>query len=124
MEEDETISTYNSKIKDIANESFALGEVMSNEKMVRKSPTKKGIALKASCEDEDREDLTKTMSLLAKNFNKTLKCFIKKNPILEGTILVSMTNRLISGGKSPIQAMTKGIKIMNSSIVVLDEILL
>ncbi|GAA0151709.1 hypothetical protein LIER_10369 [Lithospermum erythrorhizon] len=36
MEEDETIATYNSKVKDIANESFALGEPMSNEKLVRK----------------------------------------------------------------------------------------
>ncbi|GAA0149080.1 transmembrane signal receptor [Lithospermum erythrorhizon] len=36
MEEDETITTYNSKIKDLANESFALGERISNEKLVRK----------------------------------------------------------------------------------------
>ncbi|GAA0144913.1 hypothetical protein LIER_05233 [Lithospermum erythrorhizon] len=36
---------------------------------------KNGIDLKASFEDEDGEDLTKTMSLLAKKFNKTLKRF-------------------------------------------------
>ncbi|GAA0150799.1 hypothetical protein LIER_43116 [Lithospermum erythrorhizon] len=66
---------------------------MSNEKMVRKvlrtfskrfadkSNRKKGIALKASCEHEDicTQDLTETMSLLAKNFKKTLKYFNKKS---------------------------------------------
>ncbi|GAA0146502.1 hypothetical protein LIER_06436 [Lithospermum erythrorhizon] len=36
MEEDETITTYNSKIKDLTNESFALGERTSNEKLVKK----------------------------------------------------------------------------------------
>ncbi|GAA0168894.1 hypothetical protein LIER_23497 [Lithospermum erythrorhizon] len=38
MEEDETIATYNSKIKDIANESFSLGERKGNVKLVRKVP--------------------------------------------------------------------------------------
>ncbi|GAA0143993.1 hypothetical protein LIER_35845 [Lithospermum erythrorhizon] len=68
MEEYETITTYNSKIKDLANESFTLGERMSNEKLV----------IKASCEDKEEEDLAETMSLLAKNFKKTLKRFNKK----------------------------------------------
>ncbi|GAA0176351.1 hypothetical protein LIER_29358 [Lithospermum erythrorhizon] len=36
MEEDESIASYNNKLKDIANESFALGEAMSNEKLVIK----------------------------------------------------------------------------------------
>ncbi|GAA0186512.1 hypothetical protein LIER_33800 [Lithospermum erythrorhizon] len=36
MEKDETIVLYNNKIKEIANETFSLGEGMSNEKLVRK----------------------------------------------------------------------------------------
>ncbi|GAA0171616.1 hypothetical protein LIER_25604 [Lithospermum erythrorhizon] len=34
-EEDETITTYNMRINDMANEAFALGEPMSNEKQVQ-----------------------------------------------------------------------------------------
>ncbi|GAA0173797.1 hypothetical protein LIER_41590 [Lithospermum erythrorhizon] len=63
---------------------------MSNEKLVRKvlrtlskrfahkSSKRKWIVLHASCEDKEEEELTETMSLLAKNFNKTLKRFNKK----------------------------------------------
>ncbi|GAA0171800.1 hypothetical protein LIER_25752 [Lithospermum erythrorhizon] len=36
MEDDESIASYNNKIKDIANKFFSLGETMSNEKLVRK----------------------------------------------------------------------------------------
>ncbi|GAA0148467.1 hypothetical protein LIER_44086 [Lithospermum erythrorhizon] len=36
MNEGETITSYNSKIKDLANEYFALGERINNEKLVRK----------------------------------------------------------------------------------------
>ncbi|GAA0172008.1 hypothetical protein LIER_25918 [Lithospermum erythrorhizon] len=36
MEDDESIASYNNKIKDIANEFFSLGETTSNEKLVRK----------------------------------------------------------------------------------------
>ncbi|GAA0144846.1 hypothetical protein LIER_05183 [Lithospermum erythrorhizon] len=35
-DDDESIASYNNKTKDIANESFSLGENMSNEKLVRK----------------------------------------------------------------------------------------
>ncbi|GAA0160082.1 hypothetical protein LIER_16718 [Lithospermum erythrorhizon] len=42
-------------------------------------PTKmKGIALSVSHKEEDEEDLKETMSLLARNFNKTMKRFNKK----------------------------------------------
>ncbi|GAA0175026.1 hypothetical protein LIER_28285 [Lithospermum erythrorhizon] len=92
MEEDETIATYNSKMKDIANEFFALGETMNNEKLVRKmtfepikTGKKKGIALKANCESEEEGDLAETVSLLAKFFNKTMKRFDKK-PYTGGNI--------------------------------------
>ncbi|GAA0169522.1 hypothetical protein LIER_23987 [Lithospermum erythrorhizon] len=65
---------------------------MSNEKLIRKvlrtlpkrchsmmrSSKKNGIALKASSNDVNDEDLVETMNLLAKNFNKTLKRFNKK----------------------------------------------
>ncbi|GAA0164342.1 hypothetical protein LIER_43680 [Lithospermum erythrorhizon] len=123
MEEDETISSHNSMIKDIASESFALGEMMSNEKLVRKilrtlpkrfahkftsvkeaqdlttmrvdelvgnlttfeitfdegdSEKKKGLALKASTEEADEENLAETMNMLATNFNKTICGFNKK----------------------------------------------
>ncbi|GAA0176339.1 hypothetical protein LIER_29348 [Lithospermum erythrorhizon] len=44
-----------------------------------KSNKIKGIDFKAGCEDEDGEDVAETMSLLVKNFNKTLKCFNKKS---------------------------------------------
>ncbi|GAA0166603.1 hypothetical protein LIER_21723 [Lithospermum erythrorhizon] len=46
-----------------------------------KSNKKKVIALQANCEDKDKEDLVETMSILAKNFNKTLKRFNKKSYI-------------------------------------------
>ncbi|GAA0173417.1 hypothetical protein LIER_41753 [Lithospermum erythrorhizon] len=99
MDEDETISTYNSKIKDIANE-FAhkvttieeaqdlttmridelIGNLTTFEMMFESSESnkKKGIALQASCEDKDEEDLAETMRIFAKNFNKILKYFNKK----------------------------------------------
>ncbi|GAA0184968.1 hypothetical protein LIER_32256 [Lithospermum erythrorhizon] len=35
MEEDETITSYSTRINDMANEAFALGEPMTNEKQVR-----------------------------------------------------------------------------------------
>ncbi|GAA0172065.1 hypothetical protein LIER_25964 [Lithospermum erythrorhizon] len=116
MEEDETITTYNSKIKDLANESFSLGERMINEKSVRKmlrtflkeSSKRKGVALQENCEvkENEEEDLAETMSLLAKNFNKTLKRFNKKPysgsnnprlPRLEDVLLVEgLRTNLIS----------------------------
>ena len=37
MQENETISEFNSKLCDIANEAFALGEKISEEKLVRKA---------------------------------------------------------------------------------------
>ncbi|GAA0155529.1 hypothetical protein LIER_13238 [Lithospermum erythrorhizon] len=43
-----------------------------------KSSKRKEVALQASYEDKEEEDLAETMSLLAKNFNKTLKRFNKK----------------------------------------------
>ncbi|GAA0149222.1 hypothetical protein LIER_36889 [Lithospermum erythrorhizon] len=43
-----------------------------------KSNNEKGIALQANYKDKEEEDLTKTMSLLAKKFKKNLKCFNKK----------------------------------------------
>ncbi|GAA0184765.1 hypothetical protein LIER_32053 [Lithospermum erythrorhizon] len=36
MKKDESISSYNNKIKDIANEFFSLGEPMTEDKLVRK----------------------------------------------------------------------------------------
>ncbi|GAA0145723.1 hypothetical protein LIER_36176 [Lithospermum erythrorhizon] len=39
---------------------------------------KKGVALNASCKEGDEEDLKETVSLLVKNFNKTMKRFNKK----------------------------------------------
>ncbi|GAA0138380.1 hypothetical protein LIER_34927 [Lithospermum erythrorhizon] len=59
MEEDETISSYNSKINYIANESFALGQTMSNEKLVRKilRPLPKRFAHKVTA-IEEAQDLT------------------------------------------------------------------
>ncbi|GAA0149770.1 hypothetical protein LIER_08868 [Lithospermum erythrorhizon] len=65
MQEDETITTYNSKIKDLANESFSLGEKMSND------------LLTSNSENGD-ENLAETVNMLAKNFNKILKRFNKK----------------------------------------------
>ncbi|CAM8886526.1 unnamed protein product [Rhodiola kirilowii] len=35
MKEDETIADFNTRVLDISNESFALGEPMSEEKLVR-----------------------------------------------------------------------------------------
>ncbi|MCI34724.1 gag-pol polyprotein [Trifolium medium] len=37
MDEDETISKFNTRLRDIANSPFALGEKMSEEKLVRKT---------------------------------------------------------------------------------------
>ncbi|GAA0167281.1 hypothetical protein LIER_22249 [Lithospermum erythrorhizon] len=123
MEEDETITEYSNRINDMANESFALGEPMTNEKQVRKvlrslykkfenkvtaieeaqdlsnmrldelignlttfemklessgTDKKKEVALNVSCKEGEEQDLAETMSLLAKNFNKTMKKFNKK----------------------------------------------
>ncbi|GAA0169309.1 hypothetical protein LIER_23827 [Lithospermum erythrorhizon] len=131
MEDDETIVSYNNNIKDITNESFSLGEVMSNEKLVRKvlrthpnkfahkvtaieeaqdlttmrldefmenlttfemslddgeSSNKKGIALKATAEATNDENLVETMNLLAKNCNKILKRFTTQLPMTKGPI--------------------------------------
>ncbi|CAM8908352.1 unnamed protein product [Rhodiola kirilowii] len=36
MKEDETIADFNTRVLDISNESFAIGEPMSEEKLVRK----------------------------------------------------------------------------------------
>ncbi|GAA0167549.1 hypothetical protein LIER_40401 [Lithospermum erythrorhizon] len=88
MEEDETIATYNSKIKDIANESFALGERRSNEKLVRKvlRTLPKRFAHKVTTIEEVQNLTTMRPTVktkgkkifLANFFNKTLKHFNKK----------------------------------------------
>ncbi|GAA0150057.1 hypothetical protein LIER_09081 [Lithospermum erythrorhizon] len=63
MEEDESIAIYNNKLKDMANESFLLGEPMSNERLIRKvlKTLPKKFAPKVTA-IEEAQDLT-TMSL-------------------------------------------------------------
>ncbi|GAA0163613.1 hypothetical protein LIER_19434 [Lithospermum erythrorhizon] len=91
MEEDESITTYNSKIKDLANESFALGERMSNERFVRKVlrtfPKRFTHKVTAIEEAQDLSTMRRVVKikrrktlheLTSKNFNKTLKRFNKK----------------------------------------------
>ncbi|GAA0167276.1 hypothetical protein LIER_43786 [Lithospermum erythrorhizon] len=57
-----------------------IGNLTTFEKMFESSYSNKnvGITLQARCEDKLEEDLDETVSLLAKNFNKTLKRFYKK----------------------------------------------
>ncbi|GAA0144016.1 hypothetical protein LIER_35852 [Lithospermum erythrorhizon] len=62
---------------------------------------KKGIALKASLEEVDDEDLVETMNLLAKNFNKSLKRFNKK-PYAE-TIYPSANDKRNNRWKKPMR---------------------
>ncbi|GAA0145046.1 hypothetical protein LIER_36062 [Lithospermum erythrorhizon] len=150
-----------------------IGNLTTFEMMFESSESnkKKRIALKEGCEDEDEEDLAEIMSLLAKSFNKTLKCFNKKsysggnnpgvndkrtdkgwknsksggstsgfnqqnkgNGNVERSVLVQKNQeltRLVEEQRVKIcvleeknKAMNKCIKMMNSSNVVLDEILL
>ncbi|CAM8885104.1 unnamed protein product [Rhodiola kirilowii] len=63
MQEDETIADFNTRVLDISNEAFALGEPMSEEKLVRKmlrSLTKR-FAMKALAVKEAND--VKTMRL-------------------------------------------------------------
>ncbi|GAA0144989.1 hypothetical protein LIER_05288 [Lithospermum erythrorhizon] len=57
-----------------------MGNLTTFEVMFESSESnkKKGIPLNESCVSEYEEDLAETMSLLTKNFNKTLKCLNKK----------------------------------------------
>ncbi|GAA0154433.1 hypothetical protein LIER_37880 [Lithospermum erythrorhizon] len=57
-----------------------IGNLTTFEMKLESSGTdkKKGVALNVSCKDGEEEDLAETMSLLAKNFNKTMKRFNKK----------------------------------------------
>ncbi|GAA0156154.1 hypothetical protein LIER_13711 [Lithospermum erythrorhizon] len=89
MEDDESIALYNNKVKDIAHKVTAIeeaqdlttmrvDELMDNLTTFEMSlddgepSKKKGIALKATSEDVDDDDLVESMNLLAKNF-KSLK---------------------------------------------------
>ncbi|GAA0159087.1 hypothetical protein LIER_15954 [Lithospermum erythrorhizon] len=64
------------------------------------SNEKKGIALQANCKDTKEEDLVETMSLLAKNFNKTLKCFNKNSYYGENSPGVECPNYINKQSKS------------------------
>ncbi|GAA0162653.1 hypothetical protein LIER_18695 [Lithospermum erythrorhizon] len=57
-----------------------IGNLTTFEMKLESSGTdkKKGVALNVSCKEGEEEDLAETMSLLAKNFNKTMKRFNKK----------------------------------------------
>ncbi|GAA0142649.1 hypothetical protein LIER_03496 [Lithospermum erythrorhizon] len=146
MEDDESITMYNNTLKDMANESFSLGEPMSNEKLARKVlrmlpkkyahkvtaieeaqdlttmsldelignlatfemslnegelSKKKGIALKATSENVDDEELGETINMLAKNFKKTLKRFNKKP--FNGSVTSSITDRRNNRWKKPVK---------------------
>ncbi|CAM8993452.1 unnamed protein product [Rhodiola kirilowii] len=63
MQEDETIADFNTRVLDISNESFALGEPMTEETLVRKvlRSLKKWYAMKALAVKESHD--VKTMSL-------------------------------------------------------------
>ncbi|CAM8923747.1 unnamed protein product [Rhodiola kirilowii] len=63
MKEDETIAEFNTRVLDISNESFALGEPMSKEKLVRKvlRSLPKRYAMKALAVKETQD--VKTMRL-------------------------------------------------------------
>ncbi|GAA0146501.1 hypothetical protein LIER_06435 [Lithospermum erythrorhizon] len=63
------------------------------------SSKRKRVGLQASCEDKEEEDLAETMSLLAKNFNKTLKQFNKK-PYSGGNNLGGSDKQIDKGWKN------------------------
>ncbi|XP_057432497.1 uncharacterized protein LOC130725270 [Lotus japonicus] len=86
MKEEETISDFHMRVRDLANASFALGEQMSEEKLARKIlrslPKKydmkknKSIAFVSNVEDDDQsekdadEDIAEAIALLGKKFSK------------------------------------------------------
>ncbi|GAA0156043.1 hypothetical protein LIER_13627 [Lithospermum erythrorhizon] len=80
MDEEETITDY--KAQDLSN--MRLDELICNLTTFKMkldsnvTDKKKGIALNASYKEGEKEDLAETMSLIAKNFNKTMKRFNKK----------------------------------------------
>ncbi|XP_057444324.1 uncharacterized protein LOC130736517 [Lotus japonicus] len=91
MTEDETISEYHMHVRDQSNTSFALGEPMSDEKLtyelkVGEKPEKKtkSIAFVSNTAegddaDSESENLSESLALLARKFNRALRKIDRRN---------------------------------------------
>ncbi|KAH6815352.1 hypothetical protein C2S51_020172 [Perilla frutescens var. frutescens] len=70
-----------SSVRASPNESFALGDAISEEKLVRKflRSLPKRFAYKVTAIEEAKEDLAESIALLTKNFSKFVKCYEKSS---------------------------------------------
>ncbi|XP_057444753.1 uncharacterized protein LOC130736999 [Lotus japonicus] len=97
MTEEETISEFHMRVRDLANSSFALGEPMSDEKLVRKilRSLPKKFAMKVTAIEEAQDigsmkvdeligslqtgNLSEALALLGRKFNRALRKIDKKS---------------------------------------------
>ncbi|GAA0164071.1 hypothetical protein LIER_39715 [Lithospermum erythrorhizon] len=161
MEDDETIVLYNNKIKNIANESFSLGKVMSNEKLnycttlidddsedeedqeekvsnfvsfTAQSESPVDDSFLEESEDEDEmieEDLLEDYKLLCSKWTELTRIYTKveaekgrlKEEVEKLLKTVEDRNKKIKGLNVQLQSFRRGLKMMNRSTNILEEIL-